>query len=170
VHGGNPPADSQVITYGKPHCKSNWVASCAVAVCRQQQRLQLHFVQTGSLFTGCTGEESFLAQFITFRGDIAVVLIWSQVSIKCSQTQILVSIKIYYIAKHKNYLLLLLCGMSDKWQHVSAFFILTRPSFIYYYYVGCQINDNMFRPFLILTRPSFIIIIIIIIIIMWNVI
>jgi len=25
---------------------------------------------------------------------------------------------------------------------------------IYYYYVECQINDNMFQPFLILTRPS----------------
>jgi len=26
--------------------------------------------------------------------------------------------------------------------------------YYYYYYVECQINDNMFRPFLILTRPS----------------
>ena len=26
--------------------------------------------------------------------------------------------------------------------------------YYYYYYAECQINDNMFRPFLILTRPS----------------
>jgi len=30
----------------------------------------------------------------------------------------------------------------------------SKTTFIYYYYVECQINDNMFRPFLILTRSN----------------
>jgi len=43
-------------------------------------------------------------------------------------------------------------NFSHKYQNMILY--KTNTTIIYYYYVECQINDKMFRPFLILTRPS----------------
>jgi len=62
MHRGNPPTDSQVITYGKPHCKSDWFFILCSGDLSTAAEITVKFAQTGSSFIGCTVEESFSVQ------------------------------------------------------------------------------------------------------------